>query len=201
MTQHTPGPVLSRSQTVSSVSGQPESVPLFVPDRPLPAVVINPSHVTDLATLRTQITSVCAELGWAPPLWLPTTIEDPGGAQAKTALAAGAEVVLSCGGTIRHVAHVLAKTGTPLGLLPIGTANLLARNLAMTLNDPAHATRIALSGTNRAIRGRLGTAPRNRCSSSWPEWASTRRSWLARLMSRRPNWALAYFVVDSKVAR
>ncbi|MGH3771832.1 MAG: diacylglycerol/lipid kinase family protein [Pseudonocardiaceae bacterium] len=128
-------------------------MPRFPPGRPLPAVVINPNHVSDLATLHTQIASVCMELGWAAPLWLPTTIENPGGAQARTALAAGAHVVLACGGdgTIRHVAHVLAGTGTPLGLLPIGTANLLARNLAMARNDPAHATRIALSGTNRAI--------------------------------------------------
>ncbi|HTD77323.1 MAG TPA: diacylglycerol kinase family protein, partial [Chloroflexota bacterium] len=96
---------------------------------------------------------VCAELGWAPPLWLETTVEDPGGGQARSALAAGAEVVLACGGdgTIRHVAHVLAGSGTPLGLVPTGTANLLARNLAMVLDDPAQATRIALSGTNRAL--------------------------------------------------
>lgn len=123
------------------------------PQRPLPAVVLNPSHVKDLATLRAQVTSVCVELGWAPPLWLLTTIEDPGGGQTRAALAAGAEVVLACGGdgTVRQVAQVLAGSGTALGLLPTGTANLLARNLALVLNDPAHATRIALSGRNRAI--------------------------------------------------
>ncbi|MGH3831717.1 MAG: diacylglycerol/lipid kinase family protein [Pseudonocardiaceae bacterium] len=121
--------------------------------RPLPAVVVNPSMAHDLVTLRAQITRVCAEFGWAPPLWLPTTVADPGCGQARAALAAGAAVVLACGGdgTVRHVAQVLAGSGTALGLLPMGTANLLARNLAMVLNDPAHATRIALSGSNRAI--------------------------------------------------
>jgi diacylglycerol kinase (ATP) len=120
---------------------------------PLPAVVVNPIHVDDLAGLHAQITQVCAELGWAPPLWLETTVEDPGRGQARVALAAGAEVVLACGGdgTVRHVAGVLAGSGTPLGLVPTGTANLLARNLAMALDDPARATRIALSGTNRAL--------------------------------------------------
>ncbi len=119
----------------------------------MPAVVVNPIHVEDLAQLRTQITQVCAELGWASPLWLETTVEDPGGGQARIALAAGADVVLACGGdgTVRHVAHVLAGSGTPLGLLPTGTANLLARNLAVVLNDPVKATRIALSGKNRAV--------------------------------------------------
>jgi diacylglycerol kinase (ATP) len=119
----------------------------------LPAVVVNPVHVDDLAQLYIQIARVCAELGWAPPLWLETTVEDPGGGQARNALAAGAEVVLACGGdgTVRHVARVLAGSGIPLGLVPTGTANVLARNLAIVLDDPAQATRIALSGTNRAV--------------------------------------------------
>ncbi|MBV9164235.1 MAG: NAD(+)/NADH kinase [Pseudonocardiales bacterium] len=119
----------------------------------MPAVVVNPVHVDDLVQLHTQIARVCAELGWAPPLWLETTVEDPGGGQATRALAAGADVVLVCGGdgTVRHVARVLAGSGTPLGLVPTGTANLLARNLAIVLDDPAKATRIALSGTNRAV--------------------------------------------------
>lgn len=96
---------------------------------------------------------MCTELGWAPPLWLPTTFEDPGHGQARAALAAGAEVVLACGGdgTIRHVAQVLAHSGTAMGLLPMGTANLLARNLAIVLNNPVRAARRALTGRNWAI--------------------------------------------------
>ncbi len=123
------------------------------PHCPLPAVVVNPSNIDDLAQLQTQIAGVCAELGWAPPLWLQTTVEDPGGGQARIALAAGADVVLVCGGdgTIRHVAQVLAGSGTALGLLPAGTGNVLARNLAIVLGDTARATRIALSGSNRAV--------------------------------------------------
>jgi diacylglycerol kinase (ATP) len=122
-------------------------------ERPLPAVVVNPIHVHDLAKLQTQITRVCEELGWAPPLWLQTTVDDPGGGQTRAALAAGAEVVLACGGdgTVRHVAQVLAGSGTALGLLPTGTANLLARNLRIGLQDTARATRKALSGTTRAV--------------------------------------------------
>jgi len=132
---------------------EPEPALRSLPDCPLPAVVVNPIHVDDLAQLHAQITGVCTELGWAPPLWLQTTVEDPGGGQARIALAAGADVVLACGGdgTVRHVAHVLAGSGTPLGLVPTGTSNLLARNLALGLDDPAQATRIALSGTNRAV--------------------------------------------------
>ncbi|MGH3889266.1 MAG: diacylglycerol/lipid kinase family protein [Pseudonocardiaceae bacterium] len=120
---------------------------------PLPAVVVNPNTVDDWAKLHAQVTRVCAELGWAPPLWLQTTVEDPGEGQARIALAAGAEVVLACGGdgTVRHVAQALAGSGTALGLLPTGTSNVLARNLAIVLHDTAQATRIALSGNTRAI--------------------------------------------------
>ncbi|MGH8375017.1 MAG: diacylglycerol/lipid kinase family protein, partial [Pseudomonas sp.] len=125
----------------------------LLPDGPLPAVVVNPSHVDDLERLHARIAQVCAELGWASPLWFQTTVEDPGEGQAAAALAAGADVVLVCGGdgTTRHVAQVLAGSGTALGLLPMGTGNLLARNLAIASNDPVKATRTALSGDTRAV--------------------------------------------------
>ncbi|MCA1695567.1 MAG: NAD(+)/NADH kinase, partial [Actinobacteria bacterium] len=86
--------------------------------------MVNPIHVDDQTKLHTQIARVCAELGWRPPLWLETTVEDPGAGQARSALAADADVVLACGGdgTVRHVARVLAGSGTPLGLVPTGTA-------------------------------------------------------------------------------
>ncbi|MGH3929647.1 MAG: diacylglycerol/lipid kinase family protein, partial [Pseudonocardiaceae bacterium] len=119
----------------------------------LPAVVVNPSRFADLAPVHADITRVCAELGWSAPLWLETSVEDPGMGQARTALAAGADVVLACGGdgTIRNVAQILAGSGTALGLLPAGTGNLLARNLAIRLDNTAGATRIALSGENRPV--------------------------------------------------
>lgn len=132
---------------------EPDLAGHSTPGRPLPAVVANPSNLDDPTALRIRIGQVCGELGWAPPLWLETTVQDPGCGQARMALSAGADVVLACGGdgTIRHVAQVLAGSGTAMGLLPTGTANLLARNLAMVIGDPAKATRIALSGDNRAI--------------------------------------------------
>jgi diacylglycerol kinase (ATP) len=132
---------------------EPEPAPRPRLGCPLPAVVVNPNTIDDWATLHAQITRVCAELRWAPPLWLPTTVEDPGSGQARIALAAGADVVLACGGdgTVRQVAQVLAGSGTALGVLPTGTGNLLARNLSIVLDDITQATRIALSGNNRAI--------------------------------------------------
>jgi diacylglycerol kinase family enzyme len=117
----------------------------------LAAVVANPTSV-DAAGRRQLITRLLRERGWDEPLWYETTPEDPGSGQASAAVAAGAEVVLSCGGdgTVRAVAHALAGSGVPLGLLPAGTGNLLARNLGLPLvTEPA--LEVALGGDVRKI--------------------------------------------------
>jgi diacylglycerol kinase family enzyme len=116
------------------------------------AVVVNPTkQVTD--DLRTTFTQQCHEAGWAEPLWLETTAEDPGAGQARQALADGADVVIAAGGdgTVRAVAGVLAGTDTALGLIPLGTGNLLARNLGIEVNDPSLAARQVLTGRERRI--------------------------------------------------
>lgn len=119
-------------------------------DRPLAAVIVNPVKIADAD--RTRIDDICATLGWAQPLWLETSIEDPGTGQALAAVEKGADVVLACGGdgTVRAVAAALAGTGVALGLLPTGTGNLLARTVGTPL-ELAAATRVALTGDDRAI--------------------------------------------------
>lgn len=118
-----------------------------------PAVVVNPTKHDDLEQVRTDITAVCTELGWAEPMWLETTVEDPGVGQAREAVEKGVDVVLACGGdgTVRCVAESLAGTGVPMGLLPAGTGNLLARNLELELDDVAGSTRTALTGRDRPV--------------------------------------------------
>ena len=64
----------------------------------------------------------------------------------------GASLVLAYGGdgTARAVATVLAGTGVPLGLLPTGTGNLLARNLGVPRQLDG-AIEVALTGRGRTI--------------------------------------------------
>lgn len=74
-------------------------------------------------------------------LWFETTEDDPGQGAAGDALARGCDVVVAAGGdgTVRAVAERLGGSGAPeaeLGVVPLGTGNLLARNLGIPLGDP-----------------------------------------------------------------
>ena len=130
--------------------GEPDALPAEAEDRPLPAVVANPTRLEP--GTRELVETICTGLGWAEPLWLETTVEDPGTGQAKLAVERGADVVLACGGdgTVRAVAQALAGTRVAMGLVPAGTGNLLARTLG-TPDGIVEATRVALTGDDRKI--------------------------------------------------
>jgi YegS/Rv2252/BmrU family lipid kinase len=117
------------------------------------AVVHNPTKVTDLPALKRRVEPVMAQAGWEPPLWLETTVEDPGAGMAKEAVEQGCDVVFVAGGdgTVMAAATTLAGTGVPLAILPTGTGNLLARNLDLPFTDEGACLRIGLSGRTRAI--------------------------------------------------
>ncbi len=121
--------------------------------RPRMAVVVNPTKVADLAATQRLVAGICAESGWAEPMWWETTPEDPGEGQTRAAIAADADVVCALGGdgTVRVVGSTLAGTGVPLGVLPAGTGNLLARNLLLPLDDLPAAVKVALSGRDLPI--------------------------------------------------
>jgi len=67
--------------------------------------------------------------GWTGTLWLETSAEDPGRAMTQQAITEQADLVIAAGGdgTVRIVADGLAHSGIPMGLIPAGTGNLLAR--------------------------------------------------------------------------
>ncbi len=69
------------------------------------------------------------------------------------AASSGAEFVVVAGGdgTIACAAQALAGTGMPLGVLPFGTMNLLAKDLGIPVWDHAAALKILVAGRTRAI--------------------------------------------------
>jgi len=71
---------------------------------------------------------------------------------ARAAIDEGFERVVSVGGdgTMNEVASAMVNTGVPLGLVPLGSGNGLARNLGLPLGFD-RAVEVALSGSPRLI--------------------------------------------------
>ncbi len=114
--------------------------------------VVHPGKVSDLRTAREQLAAWAHRYGCSAPHVVTTTADSPGTDQARRAVDAGADLVLSWGGdgTVRAVAAGLVGTGVPLGLLPGGTGNLLARNLGLPLSLD-RAARAAFTGDDRVV--------------------------------------------------
>jgi YegS/Rv2252/BmrU family lipid kinase len=117
------------------------------------AFVVNPTKTTAPAALRKRVESFMSRADWEAPLWLETTAEDPGVGMCKEAVEQGCSVVFACGGdgTVMAAATALAGTDVALAILPLGTGNLLARNLDLPLDDEAAALRIGINGATRNI--------------------------------------------------
>ena len=115
------------------------------------AVVVNPIKVTDPG-FRPLVEMLARDADFASVVWWETTAEDTGYSMAHEAAVAGSDLVLAVGGdgTIRAVCEELAGTGIPIGIVPAGTGNLLARNLDIPLYLRA-AVDVALNGQDRAI--------------------------------------------------
>jgi YegS/Rv2252/BmrU family lipid kinase len=127
----------------------PEALP---PTEKRLAVVLNPAKVEDAGQFRAMVEAMARDSGWEQVDWWATTPEDTGYRMAHDAAVSGAACVMAVGGdgTVRAVCEELAGTGIPVGIVPAGTGNLLARNLGIPLYLRA-AVDVAINGQDRAI--------------------------------------------------
>ena len=115
-------------------------------------VIVNPTKFADLEGARDDLDRQFENFGVTEYNWVLTTAEDTGAGQTKEAVENGAEMVISWGGdgTVRAVAMGLLGSDVPLGILPGGTGNLIAKNLNLP-DSLRGALGVALGGGAQAI--------------------------------------------------
>lgn len=125
----------------------------------LVAFVINRTLVRDPRRFTQRCRAAAEDRGWEP--WVPAARTGADSlALTRRAVAAGAELVVAVGGdgTVRACAEALAGTGVPLGVVPLGTANLMARALGVP-GPTGRALEVAFGGRDRLIDlGRVTSA-------------------------------------------
>ena len=93
------------------------------------------------------------------PRVLPTDAAGHATELARTAIAEGADLVLALGGdgTLNEAANGMAHSGVPLGVLPAGTANVLANELGLGSRPDRAAEKLAKCEPKSVAMGRLTT--------------------------------------------
>ena len=98
--------------------------------------IINPiSGIKRKQSIVATIDSVLGERGISYSLWF-TTPKERGEALCKKAIEEGFSCVIAVGGdgTVHEIGKSLINTNVPLGIIPVGSGNGLARNLGIPLS-------------------------------------------------------------------
>lgn len=112
------------------------------------AVVVNPVGAADeRVVLEAELDKRSIE-----GKWIETNEADLGIGAAREALELSPDLILACGGdgTVRATAEGAIDSGVPIGIIPAGTGNLLARNLGVPLTIE-EALDVALTGRPQSL--------------------------------------------------
>lgn len=119
----------------------------------LPIVVVYNPALSAHDSLRKSIESQLSKSGSPRPFWLAASYDNGGLPVALSAYVDRVSAVLVAGGDglVRAVAEIIQGTHIPLGIIPMGTGNLLARNIGLPVLDRAKCVAIALGSHHRTI--------------------------------------------------
>jgi diacylglycerol kinase family enzyme len=143
----------------------------------------------------------------------PSFIADSGSLPEQIAIAASlrpeAVVVAGGDGTIACAASTLIGRDVPLAILPCGTMNLVAKDLALPINDPAAAIGVVANGRIREVDvgevnghvflcasmlglpARLGRTREDNRGSLWRTWVRmARATWRHLLQTRQLHMSM-----------
>lgn len=114
------------------------------------AVIYHPDRVQQ-KKLKAFVELAALAQPMLPTLWLETSADEQGAMQAKRAIAQGATRILVAGGdgTLRQVIEGVLEAKREdivLGIIPVGTGNVLARNLALPVESLERSVRTAVLG-------------------------------------------------------
>lgn len=177
--------------------------------------MINRALLRDPRRFAQRCRAAAEDRGWEP--WFaPDPLADPvAGSPALTrlAVAAGADLVVAAGGdgTVRACAEALAGTGIPLAIVPLGTANLVARALGVP-GQAGRALEVAFGGRDQPVDlGRVAAADEGMVfaamagigldaavvGAAWP-WVKRRVGWVAYGMAAVPRlgWPASDFTIQ-----
>lgn len=116
------------------------------------AVVFNPA-LPALESLRKSVATAQQRAGLPETLWIPASF-DNGGLPASVGQVmhkVSAVIVAGGDGLVRSVAEIILGSDIPLGIIPMGTGNLLARNLGLPVLDRTKCVAIAFGQHLRRI--------------------------------------------------
>jgi diacylglycerol kinase (ATP) len=119
---------------------------------PLVAYIINGTLTAAGHRFQGLCQAAADEARWKAEFLVTQKAEDGTDAARRSALA-GADVVVAVGGdgTVRCCAEGMVGTDVPMGIVPTGTANLLAKTLGIPVHHPRAALRVALRAAGAGV--------------------------------------------------